>query len=75
MKASKLTSKYQATVPKEVRELLGLNAGDAVQWEIEDDKVVVRKLQAFDLEWHKAIELTQMPEWGSKEDDEAYESL
>lgn len=75
MKASKLTSKYQATVPKEVRELLGLNAGDAIQWEIENDKVVVRKLQAFDLEWHKAIELTLMPEWGSKEDDEAYESL
>lgn len=75
MKVSKLTSKYQATVPREVRELLGLNAGDAVQWEIEDDKVVVRKLQAFDLEWHKAAELALAPEWGSKEDDEAYESL
>jgi antitoxin PrlF len=75
MKASKLTTKYQTTVPKEVRELLGLNAGDIVQWNIEDDKVVISKLQAFDLEWHKAIEASLMPEWSSKEDDKAYESI
>ena len=74
MKASKLTSKYQATVPKEVREFLGLASGDGLQWEIEDDHVVVKKLSKLDLEWHKAVEMT-LQEWNSPEDDKAYGSL
>lgn len=74
MKASKLTSKYQATVPKEVREFLGLAAGDGLQWEIENNQIVVKKLSKLDLEWHKAIEMT-LQEWNSPEDDEAYGSL
>lgn len=74
MKVSKLTSKYQATVPKEVREFLKLVAGDGLQWEVEDGHVVVKKLSKIDLEWHKAIEMT-LSEWSSPEDDEAYDSL
>lgn len=74
MKASKLTTKYQATVPKEVREFLGINAGDGLQWEIEDGNVVVKKLSKLDLEWQKAIEMT-LTEWNSPEDDKAYGSL
>jgi AbrB family looped-hinge helix DNA binding protein len=74
MRASKLTTKYQATVPKEVREFLGLSAGDGLQWEVEDGQVVVRKLSKLDLEWQKAIEMT-LTEWNSKQDDEAYGSL
>jgi AbrB family looped-hinge helix DNA binding protein len=74
MKASKLTSKYQATVPKEVREFLNLASGDGLQWEIEDDHVVVKKLSKLDLEWHKAVEMT-LQEWNSPEDDKAYGSL
>ncbi len=74
MKASKLTSKYQATVPKEVREFLGLASGDGIQWEIEDGRAVVRKLSKLDLEWQKTIETT-LSEWSSPEDDEAYGSL
>ncbi len=74
MKASKVTSKYQATVPKEVREFLGLAPGDGIQWEIEDGVVVIKKLSHVDLEWQKAIEST-LTDWGSKEDDEAYGSL
>ena len=74
MKASKLTSKYQATVPKEVREFLGLSSGDGITWEIEDGHVVVKKVPKIDMEWHKAIEST-LSEWNSPEDDEAYGSL
>ena len=74
MKASKLTTKYQATVPKEVREFLGLSSGDGLQWEIEDGYVVVKKVSKIDLEWQKSIEMT-LAEWNSPEDDEAYGSL
>ena len=75
MRASKLTSKYQATIPKEIRDILHLNRGDGVGFEIEDGQVVLKKVSPLDMEWHKAIESTLLPEWGSKNDDEAYESL
>lgn len=74
MKTSKLTTKYQATVPKEVREFLGLSAGDGLQWEIEDGHIVVKKVSKMDLEWQRSIEMT-LSEWSSPEDDEAYGSL
>ena len=40
--SAKLTEKYQITIPAEVRQRLGLKAGDRVYLEIEDDKVVLR---------------------------------
>ncbi|MGH8581377.1 MAG: AbrB/MazE/SpoVT family DNA-binding domain-containing protein [Gammaproteobacteria bacterium] len=38
---SKLTRKYQATIPGPVREKLHLHAGDVIVFEIENDTVVV----------------------------------
>jgi AbrB family looped-hinge helix DNA binding protein len=74
MKASKLTEKYQTTIPKEVREFLRLNQGDMVAFEIEDDRVVLKRISKFDHEWQKAIEST-LSEWTTANDDEAYDSL
>lgn len=49
----KVTSKGQTTVPKEVRDFLGLEEGTQVEWTLDDDgKVIVRprkKLRAVDL--------------------------
>ncbi len=47
----KVTSKGQTTVPKEVRDFLGLEEGTQMEWILEDDKVTVkpRKLRAIDL--------------------------
>lgn len=46
-----MTSKGQTTVPKEVREVLGLSEGAQVEWIIEDGKATVkpRTLRAVDL--------------------------
>lgn len=74
MLASKLTSKYQASVPEKVRSLLGLEAGDRVIWEIENGRVTVKKAVPLDLEYVQALEKT-LPEWGSKNDEEAYRDL
>ena len=74
MKASKLTSKYQATVPKEIREFLHLKSGDGIVWEIENNSVVIKKIHKLDLEWHQSLEST-LSEWSSEADDEAYKSL
>jgi AbrB family looped-hinge helix DNA binding protein len=47
----KVTSKGQTTVPKEVRDFLGLEEGTQVEWTLEDGKATVtpRKLRAVDL--------------------------
>ena len=71
---SKLTSKFQATIPLAVRRKLGLKPGDAVVFEIENDIVTVRRATALDREYVKSIEGT-LTEWLSKEDDEAYRGL
>ncbi len=75
MKASKLTSKFQTTVPQEIRNFLNLSHGDAVSFEIENDKVILKKVSAVDFEYLKSIELTLSAEWSSKNDEDAYESL
>jgi len=41
MSQSTLTVKYQTTVPKEVREKLGVGPGDVLKWEILGDRVQV----------------------------------
>ncbi len=71
---SKVTSKYQATIPLAVRRKLGLKPGDAVVFEIENDAVTVRRATVLDREYAKALEGT-LSEWLSKEDEEAYRGL
>ncbi len=71
---SRLTSKYQATIPLAVRRKLGLKPGDTVVFEIENDTVTVRRATALDQEYAKALEGT-LTEWLSKEDEEAYRGL
>jgi AbrB family looped-hinge helix DNA binding protein len=46
-----ITSKGQTTVPKEVRDRLGLEQGARIEWVIDGDKAIVkpRKLRAVDL--------------------------
>lgn len=38
---SKITSKFQVTIPREIRTRLKLNISDSIEWKIEDSKVVV----------------------------------
>lgn len=71
---SKLTSKYQATIPQEVRELLLLKKGDEVVFEIESGQVVVRKATPLDLEYLSSLEST-LSEWNSDHDEKAYRKL
>jgi AbrB family looped-hinge helix DNA binding protein len=39
---SKVTQKYQATIPRGIREKLEIEKGDRVIFEIEDEKVVLK---------------------------------
>jgi AbrB family looped-hinge helix DNA binding protein len=71
---SKLTSKYQATIPEPVRRLLHLEAGDAIAFDIDDTTVQLRKARPVDLAFAQGLEGT-LTEWSSAADDEAYRDL
>lgn len=46
-----VTSKGQTTIPKEIRDRLGLETGTRIEWSIEDGKATLRprKIRAVDL--------------------------
>jgi len=72
---SKLSSKGQVTIPKEVRKSLGLETGDFVTYEITDDSTaILRRVEPYDASFHLAVSET-LEEWGSEEDDEAFRDL
>lgn len=71
---SKLTKKYQATVPEIVRNKLKLKAGDVIAFEIDNEIIRVRKAQPIDIEFSSALVPT-LSEWKSQNDEEAYNDL
>ena len=74
MPTSTMTSKYQATIPKQVRETLQLRARDSIDFTIEmDGRVWLRK--AAPSRELQALEATLAPEWNSANDDAAYNNL
>jgi AbrB family looped-hinge helix DNA binding protein len=38
---SKITSKYQITIPRKIRDRLKLNVSDAIEWKVQDNRVYV----------------------------------
>ncbi len=74
IKTSKLTRKYQATVPAIVRKKLKLHAGDIIAFEIDREMVRLRKATPLDLEFSSALVPT-LSEWESHHDEEAYHDL
>ena len=73
--SSRLTSKYQATIPLVVRKHLHLKERDEIVYELlSDGTVVVRKKTPLDLEYLKSIEST-LSEWNSEDDEQAYKDL
>ncbi len=42
---SVITSKFQTTIPKAVRENLKLSVSDAIEWKIENGRVIVAPVQ------------------------------
>jgi len=72
---STVTEKYQATIPKKIRDILQVKAGDKLLFEVRsDNSITIRKSTRLDLEYAKALSTT-LDEWGSKNDEEAYRSL
>ena len=71
---SRLTGKYQATVPASVRRTLGVGAGDRIAWEVDGDTVVLRRAAPKDDGFVAALSDT-LSEWSSPEDEAAWHDL
>ena len=74
MQASKLSSKGQITIPREIREKLGIKPGDLVAYEARDGEVILKRVEPFDFAFHEAVSKT-LDEWNSPEDEEAFNGL
>jgi antitoxin PrlF len=75
MLTSKLTSKYQATIPKEVRSALHLEARDRILYIIKNDNtVMITRVNPLDLEYLSSIS-KNLSEWNSEEDENAFRNL
>lgn len=48
MLSSTLTSKGQTTLPKEVRDTLGLAPGDRIRWILAGDEVLILRVRTLD---------------------------
>lgn len=75
MPLSTLTTKYQATIPKVVRETLALGAGDRVEFLVEASGEVRLRKALPDLAELRAVEAALAPEWDSADDEVAYGQL
>ena len=52
---SVITSKFQTTIPKAVRDSLKLSVSDAIEWKIENGKVIVCPVQKNFLKHKNAV--------------------
>jgi antitoxin PrlF len=66
---SKISSKGQTTLPKEIREALHIDAGDLIQYEVDGNIIKIRRINAEENIWLKSIEST-LEEWHGSEDDD-----
>ncbi|MFQ5794463.1 MAG: AbrB/MazE/SpoVT family DNA-binding domain-containing protein [Candidatus Bipolaricaulia bacterium] len=62
MIGSKLTSKGQTTVPKKIRDYLGLRPGDRVLFLIKDGEVMLQGLKETLLDLRGSVKARQQPE-------------
>jgi AbrB family looped-hinge helix DNA binding protein len=67
---SKVTTKSQTVIPREVRERLGLKPGDRIRYRIEADRIEIEKDEA-----RADDPFVSFTEWGGAADEQAYGKL
>jgi transcriptional regulator, AbrB family len=46
MERVKVTRNYQVTIPASIRNRLGIHEGDILEFHIEDDKIIIKKVSS-----------------------------
>jgi AbrB family looped-hinge helix DNA binding protein len=73
-RTSTVSSKGQITLPKSIREHLGVGPGSTVRYELQDGVVLLMRSDPLDLAFHEALAST-LEEWTTPEDEEAFRDL
>jgi len=74
METAKITSKGQMTIPKRIRDTAHLKSGDVVALDVEDGRIVMRKVTPTDSPYLQSVQDT-LSEWSSSEDEAAWRDL
>jgi antitoxin PrlF len=69
---SRITSKAQTTIPRAVREALGVEIGDELAYEIDGERVVLRRYNPSDPFDNPFLHFT---EWAGEADCKAYDGF
>lgn len=73
---TKLTSKFQTTIPASVRKAMGLKKGDhLLQRVLPSGALFITKIDAEEYGWLKLAQDSFAKEWLSPEDEEAFRDL
>jgi len=51
-----ISSKFQTTIPKKIREQLSLCVSDALEWKVEDGRIIVTSPKADFLKYKNSIQ-------------------
>lgn len=54
---SVITSKYQTTIPKAIRENIGLSVKDALDWKVEKGKIIISPSKRNFLKYRNAVKI------------------
>lgn len=74
MELAKITARGQTTIPKGIRKAADLREGDVIAFEVEDGRVVLRKVLPDKDGYLWSVSQT-MSEWTSPEDEVAWRDL
>lgn len=72
---SKVSSKAQTVLPKEVREKLGIRPGDIVRFRDTEQGIVIEKHESASNEDDLGDPFASFTEWATPEEDEAWKDL
>lgn len=70
---SRITAKAQTTIPRAVRAALGVETGDALSYEIDGDRVILRRVASAVDPFDNPFAL--FTEWASEADCKAFDNL
>ena len=74
MEGAKIASRGRATIPKSIREAASLHEGDTIAFEIEGDRLVLRKVVPGRDQYLHGLGAV-MGEWLTPEDEETWRDL
>ena len=74
MEIARITTRGRTTIPKSIRDAAGLRAGDVIAFEIDGDRLVLRKAVSEQSDYPSGL-ADVMGEWLSPEDEIAWRDL